>query len=202
MDDLLPDSWQRIASLGPRQSLELSPDWSTIHGDFGRGVQLNRAARAAQGDWLWFVHADSAPDPRTISAVQALVSDKGLTGNTSVLAYGRLAFDADGPSATRLNALGANWRSRWLRLPYGDQGLCLRRSDFLALGGFCTDLDRGEDLDFIVRARAAGLTFIQLAGCVQTSARRYRDRGWLRTSVEHQIAALRLIRNAKRALRD
>jgi hypothetical protein len=83
-------------------------------------------------------------------------------------------------------------------MPYGDQGLCVPAAAFARLGGFREDLERGEDLDFVVRARRAGLAVRPMGTGLETSARRYRDRGWLKTTLEHQIAAIRLIRGAKR----
>ena len=47
--------------------------------------------------------------------------------------------------AMQLNAAGANLRSRWLGLPFGDQGLVLPRASFERLGGFDPALRYGED---------------------------------------------------------
>lgn len=144
------------------------------------------------------MHADSAPDDQAIDGVERFIAAPTSDRDGSRIGYSRLSFDSDGPPQTALNSVGANWRSRWLKLPYGDQGLCLLKSDFDALGGFREDLVRGEDLDFIVRARSAGMRVMAMGGTVSTSARRYRQRGWLRTTIHHQLAAIRLIRDAKR----
>lgn len=161
-------------------------------GPIGRAGQQNRAAAAACGDWLWFVHADSLlPDDALDRALVFVERHK------AVLGYSRLRFAADGPGLTRLNAIGANLRSRWLGLPYGDQGLCLPRASFMAIGGFRGHLARGEDLDFVVRARRTGLKPRPMDITMTTSSRRYREQGWLRTTLRHQIAAIRLIRQAR-----
>lgn len=159
----------------------------------GRGRQLNRGAETASGHWLWFVHADSEPAAGALSAVERFIEH-----HRSAIGYCRLAFLDDGPSSMALNAAGANLRSRLLGLPYGDQGLCLPAAWFRRLGGFREDMDRGEDLDLVVRARLAGLRTLPIATTIRTSARRYRDRGWLATTWNHQVAACRIVRDARR----
>ncbi len=168
-----------------------------ISGPVGRGSQLNRAAAIAKGRWLWFVHADSQLTNATIHAVGEFASK-----NEEAIGYCRLCFIDDGPWLVRLNALGANLRSRLFRQPYGDQGLCLPIEVLNKLGGYREDLERGEDLDFIVRADMTGTPIHPMGATIHTSARRYREQGWLRTTWRHQIAAARLIRNARQAARS
>lgn len=157
----------------------------------GRGKQLNRSVEQAAGDWLWFLHADCRLHPSTLDAVLAFTRRE-----ESALGYCDLRFLNDGPWLTHFNALGANLRSRLFGLPYGDQGLCLPKAWFKRLGGFVEDLERGEDLDFVVRARKAGLPVRPIGTPLYTSARRYREAGWLRTTWRHQVAAWRLVRGA------
>ncbi len=159
----------------------------------GRGCQQNAGAAIARGKWLWFLHADSRLGGEALDKVLQFID------GSEALGYCRLRFAADGPALTRLNALGANLRSRWLGLPYGDQGLCLPATWFHRLGGFREDLDRGEDLDLVVRAAGAGLSPRCMGPTVITSARRYQDQGWLRTTLAHQRAAWRLIQTARQS---
>ena len=165
-------------------------------GSAGRGCQLNDGAKLAETEWLWFLHADSELAPGAVTAVADWTAQR-----KQGLGYLDLAFMDDGPILTRWNAVGANLRSRLLGLPYGDQGLCVSRHDFLTLGGFREDLERGEDLDFVVRARQAGLRAQRIAATIRTSARRYREHGWLRTTWCHQINAWRLVRQARAEVR-
>ncbi len=177
-------------ALGPGQPA--GDRW--IHGPAGRGVQLNRGAAAATGSWLWFVHADSHLSPEAIDAVSRFAC-----GAKQAIGYCHLRFHTDGPRLACLNALGANLRSRLLEQPYGDQGLCMPGAVFDQLGGFREDLERGEDLDLVVRAGKAGIPIQPMGATIITSARRYREQGWLRTTWRHQLAAMRLVRNARRA---
>lgn len=189
----LPAHWPVViaACSAPPVSLPQQVIWS--HGPAGRGRQLNAGAALADGQWLWFLHADSELEP---GAAQALLD--WIASREQGLGYLDLRFMPDGPALTGLNAIGANLRSRWFGLPYGDQGLCVSRQEFLALGGFREDLERGEDLEFVVRARSIGLRPSRIGAGIHTSARRYREQGWLATTVKHQISAWQLIRQARR----
>ncbi len=181
-----------VAATEPLQH-DLPLGWRATVSTAGRGRQQNAAAAAASGRWLLFLHADSRIDGGACRALRHFVDSA-----PDAIGYAWLRFASDGPRQTCLNAIGANLRSRWLGLPYGDQALCLPAAWFLRLGGFREDLSRGEDLDLVVRARLLGLRTRPLNFTIETSARRYRERGWLRTSWAHQRAALRLIRDARR----
>ncbi|NGP52995.1 glycosyl transferase family 2 [Thioalkalivibrio sp. XN8] len=144
----------------------------------GRARQQNAGARAARGPALWFLHADSRLPPRTVAAALDFAGRAGL-------GYFRLRYLADGPWPARLNACGAGLRSRLLGLPFGDQGFLLRRATFEALGGFDEGLAGGEDHALVWMARAGGVPLVDLAAPIHSSARRYGEQGWLRTTVRH-----------------
>ena len=75
----------------------------------------------------------------------------------------------------RLVAATANLRTAVTRLPYGDQGLFVRRSVFHRLGGF-PDFPLMEDVAFGRKLKRAGRVVI-LPVPVQTSARRWEREG-------------------------
>jgi len=203
-----PDLLERLTPLAGRaevvlsavESLELPDSISAatrlVCGPAGRATQLNRGVRAAGGAWLWLLHADSRPTPQVIDTVLKKVLRK-----TPKPTIGWCALDfADGPRLARLNAVGANLRSHLFGLPFGDQGWLLERSVFDRLGGFDEDFGRGEDLEFILRARAAGIGTTALGCRLSSSARRYRKQGWLRTTIEHLRLTLRLRRRSLQRL--
>jgi hypothetical protein len=159
-----------------------------IEADAGRACQQNAGARSVRGRLLWFLHADSLPDERAVASMLRLEPAR-----FDALGWFHLRFH-DGSGLHRLNALGANLRSRMLSLPFGDQGLVLPAAHFHSLGGFDQTLARGEDLDLVVRARHADMPLRRLDGAIATSARRYRTEGWLRTTATH----LRLTRSLRR----
>ncbi len=199
-------AWRTLAhhlpSLFPATEIVLStcepladvpPGVVVVSGCAGRASQQNRGARAATKDWLWFLHADTVLTPEVVPALCAFVA-----GPPDRIGYFRLGFQADGPRLVRLNALGANVRSRWLGLPFGDQGLILSRALWQRLGGFDEGFGLGEDLEFVIRARSCGMRLVQLAGSLLTSARRYRDHGWLETTIRHAWLTIQQVRRARR----
>lgn len=165
----------------------------------GRATQQNAGADAAQREWLWLVHADTR---LTAEALPALRS--WLAREERALGWFRLRFADDGPQPlglrlVRSNARGANWRARVLGLPFGDQGLILPRADFDRLGGFDETLTCGEDHALVWRARRAGLPLAAIDAELITSARKYADSGWLRTSVRHLgLTAVQAWRESRR----
>lgn len=161
------------AALGPAS-------WRWLETPSGRARQLNRGAGAAERDTLWFVHADSRFALDTLPALHA-----ALRAMPDALHYFDLSFLPDGPRAMPLNALGARFRSRVLGMPFGDQGFVVSRRTFDALGGFDERATYGEDHLFVWRARRAGVALRPTSGSLHTSARRYSDRGWLRTTLRH-----------------
>lgn len=144
----------------------------------GRACQQNAGAAAARGGTLWFLHADSRLPAASVAAAQRFAG-------RAALGYFDLRFRDDGPRLVRLNALGARIRSRWLGLPFGDQGLMLPRPLFRALGGFDESLPAGEDHAFVWAARRARVPLVALRAPLYTSARRYAEHGWWRTTLRH-----------------
>ena len=109
----------------------------------------------------------------------------GLARDPGALHYFDLAFSGDGPPLMRLNERGVWVRSHLLGMPFGDQGFCLRRDVFFGLGGFPEDVPYGEDHLLVWRARQAGVPLRCAPATLLTSARKYGERGWLRTTARH-----------------
>lgn len=142
----------------------------------GRGGQLAAGAEAAiagNAEWLLFLHADTVLQPGWRAAVEAFVADPGNAGRAACF---RLAFDDDSRAARRVAGL-ANWRSRALGLPYGDQGLLIAVPFYRSLGGI-RPLPIMEDVDLVRRIGKDNLTILDATAV--TSADKYRRDGWWR----------------------
>lgn len=146
----------------------------------GRARQLNLGARAAKGEILWFLHADTRLSPGAWPALQTFMARRD-----NALGWFDLAFRRDGPRPVRLNAWGANLRSRYLGLPFGDQGFVLPASLFAELKGFDEHATYGEDHLFVWAVRRAGYKVIPVGALLSTSARKYARHGWGRTTLRH-----------------
>jgi glycosyltransferase involved in cell wall biosynthesis len=144
----------------------------------GRARQLNRGAAAARGEWLLFLHADSRLDARARAAlVAAAACDSGVRA-----AVFRFAIDLP-PVWKRVIELGQRLREALWGLPYGDQGLLVRRDLFEAVGGY-PDIPLMEDVA-IVRLLRGRTRVHRLPAALLTSGRRYVRDGVLRTWLTH-----------------
>ncbi len=143
-----------------------------IEAPLGRGKQLAAGARAAGRGWLLFLHADTRLRPGWGEAAARFMADPA---NADRAAAFRFALDDGRRAARRLERIVA-LRNRWLGLPYGDQGLLIRREFYHRLGGF-RPLPLMEDVDLVRRIGRRRLTMLDVEAL--TSASRYR-RGYLR----------------------
>jgi rSAM/selenodomain-associated transferase 2 len=165
----------RLDEVTPRRA-----DVRVLRSRRGRAVQMNAGAGAARGEWLLFLHADSRMPGGWLDAFER--ATRGAGG-------GWFRFTLDHPAwQARLIERGVRWRVRWLRLPYGDQGLFARRDVFASLGGY-RDLPLMEDVDF-VRRLAARARLVEVPAAIATSARRWERDGWLRRSVRNTALVL------------
>lgn len=146
----------------------------------GRGRQLGVGADDASGDWLLFLHADTA-----LAAGWRLAAADHMAapGSSARAAYFRFSLDDIGWRARLLEWLVAV-RCAVFRLPYGDQGLLISRLLYDEIGGFA-DLPLMEDVDLVRRLGRRRLG--PLAVAARTSADRWRRDGWARRSLRNLV---------------
>jgi len=145
----------------------------TVSAKRGRGTQLAAGAAASSGDWLLLLHADCRLAPGWKAAVAAFIAAPGATGRGG---YFTFALDDESGAARRLERIVA-WRCRVLALPYGDQGLFIGRALYQSVGGFAA-LPLMEDIDLVRRLGRRRLAPLGVPAF--TSARRYREEGYIR----------------------
>jgi hypothetical protein len=152
---------------------------AVVPGPKGRALQQNRGAAEAKGSVLLFLHADTVLPEDYVAQVFETLMDRRI-----VLGAFRFKTDLDRPLMRGVE-FTTNIRSRYLRLPYGDQALFVRRSCFQALGGF-PDTPIAEDLFFVRLVLKQGRVGIAPADAI-TSARRWKEVGVLRTTLINQL---------------
>ena len=145
----------------------------------GRALQQNRGASSACGRVILFLHADTLLPSDYVDHVFETLMDP----NISVGAF-RFKTDLQRPMMKIIECI-ANMRSEYFGLPYGDQGLFLRKSMFTSVGGF-PDTPIAEDL-FLVRRLAKWGSVCIAPAHVITSARRWTTFGLLRTTLTNCV---------------
>jgi len=149
-----------------------------IASEAGRGRQMNEGARAAGGDILVFLHADTVLPANAFRSISSAMRNRRLKGGAF-----DLAIDGQGV-IFRLIEWAASLRSRLTRIPYGDQALFLRRDYFMQIGGY-RDIPLMEDVDLMRRVKAGGDRIRIIRGKAKTSARRWEQEGVLRCTLRN-----------------
>ncbi len=152
----------------------------TIITEKGRGRQMNAGAAAARGDILIFLHADTKLPDGALKKISRALEKQDYVGG---------AFDLKIDSDTlflRYISVRASLRSRWNRIPYGDQAIFLRKKYFDEIGGF-KDIPLMEDVELMRRIKKDGRKISILPDKVTTSARRWQRDGPIYTTVRNQV---------------
>lgn len=138
----------------------------------GRALQMNAGARAASGDLLWFLHADTRVPPDAGDALCGAYAGGACWGRFDVRLSGRHPL-------LRLVEQGMNLRSRLTGIATGDQGIFVTRTAFERTGGF-PPLALMEDIAMSVVLRRIGQPAC-LSLRLVTSSRRWEAGGVVRT---------------------
>jgi rSAM/selenodomain-associated transferase 2 len=147
---------------------------TVITAERGRGTQMHAGACAAQGEVLWFVHADTHPPVDGVRYILEALRNRQVVGG-----YFRVRFDGSSHAARFLTWLYP--RLGWLGLCYGDATLFVRRAIYARIGGF-HPFPIFEDDDLVHRLRQYG-QFICVPVPVCTSSRRFAEHRLLRTLI-------------------
>ena len=147
-----------------------------------RGKQQDMGARAAEADILWFLHADATPGPSSLGDIAGAVAG-GAEG-------GHFKFAFSGSPMHRKAAIEwlTNLRVRLGGIPYGDQGIFVRRDIYLECGGF-PHQRLFEEVALVRKLRIRG-RFRALAVPMGVSPRRWEQDGWVRRSLNNRCLAL------------
>ena len=148
----------------------------------GRARQMNAGARIAGGQILLFLHADTRLPEGFDERVRDVMTQPGVTA-------GAFKLRIDGASRSlRIIERAANWRSRRLQLPYGDQAIFVEKNLFHQIGGF-PEIPIMEDFELICRLRKRGRIVIA-PDPITTSARRWKQLGTWQTTLLNQAIIL------------
>lgn len=148
----------------------------------GRARQLNDGARAAHGNVLWFLHADSELPAGCLAEIHHALADRKMAGG-----YFRIRLP-DTHAIYRLTDSFAHYAGILLRIRCGDHGFFCRRSMFFQSGGF-PEVPLMEDVEFYrTMHHFGGVTAVGKR--IRTSVRRYEQSGRIRVTLAYGLIAL------------
>ena len=150
----------------------------------GRSAQMNYGANLANGNILYFIHADCRPPESFCQDIQQAMCEGFDMGRY------RTKFNS------KRNILKVNsWVTRFdlFICMGGDQTLFIKTSLFKKCGGFMEEMKIMEEYDFCKRARRVGKYKI-LKGKAFISDRKYNTNSWLQV----QLANLKIFRMYKK----
>ncbi|MEL6251384.1 MAG: TIGR04283 family arsenosugar biosynthesis glycosyltransferase [Bacteroidota bacterium] len=166
-----------------------------------RACQMNQGAQVANGDILYFIHADTLPPKTYLDDIEAAIREGFPMG-----CY-RFQFDSSRP-ILKFNS----WLTRFDRITFrgGDQSLFIPKSLFEEMGGFREDHLIMEEYEFLLRARKH-TAFKIIPKDIIVSARKYENNSWLRVQLANVVVfnmyflgfpQERLVRTYRGMLRD
>ena len=151
----------------------------------------NAGARAASGDWLLFIDADSFPEAQLFEDVLGAIESGRYVGGGCTVAI------AGAPPVFRFWARAWNALSRMARWAAGSFIFCETRA-FRAIGGFSEELFASEEIDLSRRLKRLGRFVILHRHPLSTSGRKAE----LYSGREHLAFIWKMLTAGRRTLRS
>ena len=111
-----------------------------------RGLQLDMGANRSKGDWLLFLHADTRLTHDWFRKISSI-----LEGGKNYIFYFQFKVNHK-KMIFRVLEILVNFRSKFFKKPYGDQGLIIHKTNYLKNNGF-RKIPLMEDVDFLRRLK-------------------------------------------------
>ena len=111
-----------------------------------RGLQLDMGANNSSGDWLIFLHADTRLTHDWFRKINSV-----LNRNKNYIYYFKFKINHK-KIIYRVLEILVNFRSKYFKQPYGDQGLIIHRTTYFKNNGF-REIPLMEDVDFLRRLK-------------------------------------------------
>ncbi|MEM8897158.1 MAG: TIGR04283 family arsenosugar biosynthesis glycosyltransferase, partial [Bacteroidota bacterium] len=146
---------------------EFSQQVKVILSKRGRAIQMNAGAKLAEGEILFFVHADTLLPKGALEEILVALSDPSVRAGSFFLRFRE--------NNLLLSIIASLTRINFPLSTFGDQGLWLRKEDFVYVGGY-PDIPILEDVEIQYPIRELG-HFKKLDLPLSTSGRRFVKNG-------------------------
>ena len=138
-----------------------------IEGCCGRGLQISKGVDKSRSDWILILHADTSLSlDWSVNLLQKI--DRNFAYHFKLKFKSKSLF-------ARILEYWVQIRSKFLGLPYGDQGLLIHRDLLNTLGGF-PKIPLMEDIALARKLKSETKSLDILA---YTSAEKYHKNGWI-----------------------
>jgi rSAM/selenodomain-associated transferase 2 len=151
-----------------------------VESDRSRAMQMNAGARAAHGDFLWFVHVDAEAPRGCLDEIERIMDNPKVVGG-----YFRIRLPRG--LVYRLTDSFAHYAGIAVRMRCGDHGIFCRRSAFLDIGGF-PEVPLMEDVEFLRLLHRRGRV-MHSKKRILLSPRRYEAVGRTRLTLAYGLIA-------------
>ena len=141
---------------------------------------MNEGAKIASSDILLFLHADTILPNNALRYINKSFEDTNIKAGAF-----DLSFDTTN-LALKTIAKVASWRSRFTKLPYGDQAIFIKKDSFEQINGY-EDLLLMEDVHLMQKLKMHNHKIKILDAKVITSARKWQNSGIIYTTVRNWI---------------
>jgi len=146
----------------------------------GRGKQMNKGASLAHSDILLFLHTDTELPEDAFAAISSTIDKVRCVAGSFDLGIKseRLIF--------RLLEQLVYVRTRFTRIPYGDQAIFIKRDFFKSMKGF-REIPLMEDVDLMKRIKKSGSRICIIPQKVKTSPRRWEREGVIYCTLRNRV---------------
>ena len=153
-----------------KEAQKIIPNIHIVDSLKGRAIQMNKGAKFATGNILYFLHADSLPPNNFDSLIADKINSENFAGCF------RMKFNSN---HWWLKLAGWFTKFNWKACRGGDQSLFVTKDIFEELEGYNEGFTIYEDIEFINKLYTRK-EFCVIQNCITTSSRRYEKNGVLR----------------------
>ncbi len=162
---------------------QIRPYHTVLKSEKGRGQQMNAGAIASGGDILFFLHADSVLPRDPVKEITAVMNQ---------YQWGCFGIQFSSSSLILwICALLSNVRARSQGIPFGDQGIFIKRSLFFDMGMF-SPIPIMEDFQFSLAMKNQAIPLGMTRHKIITSARKFQG------TIFHKLAVMKRMANLRK----